>query len=56
MTDGVEAYVLVNGANCETDVNKSNSMDIEKCPLNYDTCTSDCPYYSEENIICFQWN
>ena len=50
MQNGVEAYLLVDGAHCEADDYKRDPKDIEKCPMGYDTCTGDCPYYSEENI------
>ena len=45
--NGVWVYCLPDGAMCEADEEKRSQIDIDVCPLGYETCTGDCDQYSE---------
>lgn len=48
MQDGVEVYCLPDGAKCEADGEKKSPLDVEVCPMGYETCDGDCLYYAED--------
>lgn len=48
MQDGVECYVLPDGACCEVDEEKRSPLDIDECHCGHEVCDGDCIYYTEE--------
>lgn len=36
--DGIEVYCLPDGACCEVDENHRSPLDLDDCPLGYETC------------------
>ena len=46
--DGVEVYVLPDGAKCKADSEGRSPCDMDVCPLGYETCIQDCEEYTEE--------
>lgn len=45
--DGIEVYCLPDGACCEVDENHRSPLDLDDCPLGYETCNGNCFYYAE---------
>ena len=45
--NGVWVYCLPDGAMCEADEEKRSPIDIDVCPLGYETCTGDCDQDTE---------
>lgn len=45
---GVEVTCLPDHARCELDEEGRNPLNMEKCPLNDETCSDGCFYYTEE--------
>lgn len=50
MQDGIEVFVLPDGARCVAGVKEQNPLDIDECPYGHDICDGDCMYYSEERV------
>lgn len=46
MQDGVEVYVLPDGARCELDPYGRSPLELDECPRG-NTCCGDCIYYTE---------
>lgn len=46
--DGVEIHCLPDNARCKADEEKKSPLDLNVCPMNYETCSGDCFYYGEE--------
>lgn len=38
--DGIEVYCLPDGACCEVDENHRSPLDLDDCPLGYETCNT----------------
>ena len=49
--DGIEVYCLPDGACCEVDENHRSPLDLDDCPLGYETCTGNRFYYAEKFAI-----
>lgn len=47
MQDGVEVYCLPDGASCEVDEERRSPLYIDECPMGYEECNGNCPYYTE---------
>lgn len=45
--DGVEVLIIL--GHCEADDENRNVEELPYCPRFNETCSGDCPYYSEEN-------
>ena len=46
--DGVPVYVLPEVAVCRADAEKRNPLDMDVCPMGYDSCVDVCEEYDEE--------
>lgn len=46
--EGVPIYVLPDCAVCKADEYKRSPLDIDICPLGYETCVDCCDQYHEE--------
>lgn len=46
--DGVRVFILPDGAYCDADEAERSPLEIEECPLGYNTCSGHCCFYEED--------
>lgn len=48
--NGITVCVLPENAHCKADTSCRSPLDLDECPLEYEECSGDCYYYSEDEI------
>ncbi len=47
-SDGVDCFILPDGARCKLDEDKEYILDLACCPLGNEFCSGWCDYYTED--------